>query len=97
LLHFYTRLIHWRADHPVLVHGDMQLLAAHPQVLAYARRMDGQCVLCVFNFSDTPADWPLPADHAGTRELSGSGLAGATLAEGVVALRPWGGFFGLAT
>ena len=96
LLHFYTGLIHWRAKHTVLIHGDMQLLAAHPQVLAYERRMDGQCVLCVFNFSDAPVDWPLPTDHASTRELSDSGLAGAMLTEGVVALQPWGGFFGLS-
>ena len=97
LLHFYTGLIHWRAKHTVLIHCDMQLLAAHPQVLAYERRMDGQCVLCVFNFSDAGVDWPLPAEFASARELGGSGLTGATLTQTSVALQPWGGFFGLAT
>ena len=96
LLNFYTGLIHWRAQHPVLVHGAMRLLPLHPQVLAYERSHAGQCVLCVFNFSDTAVDWPLPPAHYGTQSLEGSGLQGALLIEGYVALQPWGGYFGLA-
>jgi len=96
LLNFYTGLIHWRAQHPVLVHGAMRLLPLHPQVLAYERSHVGQCVLCVFNFSDTAVDWPLPPAHYGTQSLEGSGLQGALLIEGYVALQPWGGYFGLA-
>ena len=96
LLNFYTGLIQWRAQHPVLVHGDMRLLPLHPQVLAFERNHAGQCVLCVFNFSDTAVDWPLPPDHYGTQALPGSGVEGALLIEGYVALQPWGGYFGLA-
>jgi alpha-glucosidase len=96
LLSFYTGLIHWRAQHPVLVQGDMQLLPLHPQVLAFERSHAGQCVLCVFNFSDVAVDWPLPPAHYGTQALEGSGLQGALLIEGYVALQPWGGYFGLA-
>jgi alpha-glucosidase len=96
LLNFYAGLIHWRAQHPALVHGDMRLLSLHPQVLAFERSHDGHCVLCVFNFSETAVDWPLPIDHYGTRTLEGSGLDGALLIEGYVALQPWGGYFGLA-
>ena len=96
LLNFYKGLIHWRAQHPVLVHGAMRLLPLHPQVLAYERSHVGQCVLCVFNFSDTAVDWPLPPAHYGTQSLEGSGLQGALLIEGYVALQPWGGYFGLA-
>ena len=96
LLHFYTGLIRWRAQHPVLVHGAMRLLPLHPQVLAFERSHAGQCVLCVFNFSDTAVDWPLPPAHYGTQSLEGSGLQGALLIEGYVALQPWGGYFGLA-
>ena len=96
LLNFYTGLIHWRAQHPVLVHGAMRLLPLHPQVLAYERSHAGQCVLCVFNFSDTAVDWPLPPEHYGTQALEGSGVEGALLIEGCVALQPWGGYFGLA-
>ena len=96
LLNFYTGLIHWRAQHPVLVQGDMQLLPLHPQVLAFERSLAGQCVLCVFNFSDAAVDWPLPPAHYGTHALEGSGLQGALLIEGYVALQPWGGYFGLA-
>ncbi len=96
LLNFYTGLIRWRAQHPVLVQGDMQLLPLHPQVLAFERSHAGQCVLCVFNFSDAAVDWPLPPAHYGTQALEGSGLQGALLIEGYVALQPWGGYFGLA-
>ena len=96
LLNFYTGLIQWRAQHPVLVHGDMRLLPLHPQVLAFERNHAGQCVLCVFNFSDTAVDWPLPPEHYGTQALPGSGVEGALLIEGYVALQPWGGYFGLA-
>ena len=96
LLNFYTGLIRWRAQHPVLVQGDMQLLPLHPQVLAFERSHAGQCVLCVFNFSDTAVDWPLPPAHFGNQALEGSGLQGALLIEGYVALQPWGGYFGLA-
>ena len=96
LLNFYTVLIHWRAQHPVLVHGAMRLLPLHPQVLAFERSHAGQCVLCVFNFSDVAVDWPLPPGHYGTQALQGSGLDGALLIEGYVALQPWGGYFGLA-
>ena len=96
LLNFYTGLIHWRAQHPVLVHGDMRLLPLHPQVLAFERSQAGQCVLCVFNFSDAPVDWPLPPEHYGTQALPGSGVEGALLIEGYVALQPWGAYFGLA-
>ena len=96
LLNFYTGLIHWRAQHQVLVHGDMRLLPLHPQVLAFERSQAGQCVLCVFNFSDAPVDWPLPPEHYGTQALPGSGVEGALLIEGYVALQPWGAYFGLA-
>jgi len=96
LLNFYIVLIRWRAQHPVLVHGAMRLLPLHPQVLAFERSHAGECVLCVFNFSDAAVDWPLPPGHYGTQALQGSGLDGALLIEGYVALQPWGGYFGLA-
>ena len=96
LLNFYTVLIRWRAQHPALVHGAMRLLPLHPQVLAFERSHAGECVLCVFNFSDVAVDWPLPPGHYGTQALQGSGLDGALLIEGYVALQPWGGYFGLA-
>ncbi len=96
LLNFYIVLIRWRAQHPVLVHGAMRLLPLHPQVLAFERSHAGECVLCVFNFSDVAVDWPLPPGHYGSQALQGSGLDGALLIEGYVALQPWGGYFGLA-
>ena len=65
-------------------------------MLAFGRSQAGQCVLCVFNFSDSARDWPLPPEHYGTQALTGSGVKGALLIEGYVALQPWGAYFGLA-
>ena len=96
MLNFYTSLIRWRAQHPALVHGAMRLLPLHPQVLAFERSHAGECVLCVFNFSDAAVDWPLPPAHYGTQALAGSGLDGALLIDGYVAMQSWGGYFGLA-
>jgi alpha-glucosidase len=93
LLHFYRHLLHWRKAQPALLHGDMQLLAADAQVFAFVRTTDAQRLLCVFNFSDKPASYALPAYCKGAQVLANSGLGGATLNAGAVELAPWGGLF----
>ena len=93
LLAFYTRLLQWRRGLPALVKGDMRLLPAHAQVLAFVREFDGQRVLCVFNFSDEAVNWRLPADSATAQPLAGSPLEGAQLSAGELQLQPWGGMF----
>jgi alpha-glucosidase len=93
LLQFYRHLLHWRKTQPAILHGDMQLLAAHPQVFAFLRVTDAQRVLCVFNFSDQPATYALPTDCKVAQVLSDSGLMGATLTGASVDLAPWGGLF----
>ena len=77
LLNFYTQFLHWRKTQPVLVHGSQKLLEAHPQVLAFEREHEGQRLLCAFNFSDTVADWAMPAGCRTATELQGSGLSAA--------------------
>jgi alpha-glucosidase len=91
LLHFYTRLLHWRRQHPALVRGDMTLLPGHPQVLAYVRSDGGTKLLCALNFSNAVAEWAPPAGLALAVDMAGSGLAGAARHGAGWRFEPWGG------
>ena len=93
LLHYFIRLLHWRAAQTALVHGRMTLQPVTEQVLAFERADDQQRILCVFNFSDTPAQWPLPSGWVTACALEGSGLTGARVVGGTVHCEPWGGLF----
>jgi alpha-glucosidase len=91
LLHFYTRLLHWRRQHPALVRGDMTLLPSHPQVLAYVRSDGGTKLLCALNLSNAAAEWIPPVGVALGIDVTGSGLAGAARHGGGLRFEPWGG------
>ena len=91
LLAFFTRLLHWRREQPALIHGTLDLLPGHPQVLAFVREDGPQRLLCAFNFSDRPATLPLPAGWTGATSLAGSGLTGARVDGGTLHFEPWGG------
>ena len=93
LLHYFIRLLHWRAAQTALVHGRMTLQPVTEQVLAFERADDQQRILCVFNFSDTSAQWPLPSGWVTACALEGSGLTGARVVGGTVHCEPWGGLF----
>jgi alpha-glucosidase len=98
LLHHYRRLLAWRRGHPALLHGDMQLLPPHPQVLAYERQQGNESRLCAFNLADTAATLVLPAGWAVTTVLDDSGAEGAAVAGhggGEVHFQPWGVLFAL--
>ena len=93
LLSFFTQLLHWRRQQPALVHGELELLAVHPQLLALVRHEGTQRLLCLFNFSEQPASLPLPTEWTAARVLEGSGLGGAQRDESAVTFQPWGGLF----
>jgi alpha-glucosidase len=93
LLRFFTQLLHWRRQQVALREGRLQLLPVHDQLLAFERDHERQALLCVFNFSDRPAQLPLPAHWVDARMLEGSGLTGAHVADGTVHCAPWGGLF----
>jgi alpha-glucosidase len=93
LLHFYRRLLNWRKTQPALVQGELTLLAPHAQVLAFVRSQGTDKVLCVFSFSDSTAQWAIPADLKVGKVLTESGLTGAGVEGAVVLLQPWGGLF----
>ena len=93
LLHFYRQLLRWRKTRPSLVSGTLEVLEAHPQVLAYVRRFEGETTLCVFNFSPEAAQWTVPAEFASLSLVDGSGLAPVHLQANLLALPAWGGAF----
>ncbi len=93
LLQFYRQLLTWRKSQAALIHGELQLLAPHDQVLAYVRACAGQKILCLFNMSSSAAQWALPAGISVQAELTQSGLQGATLNKATVSMSPWAGVF----
>jgi len=65
--HFYRAMLTWRKQHLGLLRGDIALLPAHDQVLAFQRdtgATEGPCWLCAFNLSEQPASYALPAGLA---------------------------------
>ena len=93
MLSFFTRLLHWRRDQVALRDGRMALLAPDTQVLAFVREHPQQSLLCVFNFSDRPAQLALPEAWDSATLLAGSGLEGARIDGRTVQCEPFGGLF----
>ncbi len=86
LLQFYRALLRWRKAQSALVHGTMELLPAHGQVLALVRRVEGQTLLCVFNVSASVVPWDLPAPWAQARSVPGPQSAAQPWSG---SLQPW--------
>ena len=93
LLHHYRHLLHWRRGQPALIHGEMQLLPRHEQVLAFVRGHGEQRVLCAFNLSDRAATLALPVGLPAAMVIDGSGLRGAHVQGAQITFEPWGGVF----
>lgn len=91
MLNFYTRLLHWRRKHSALVKGEMKLLPLQGNVLAYVRAHDSQNLLCVFNFSQEPLVWELPAVWVAADVVQDSPVRGGEIVNGNIQLQPWGG------
>jgi alpha-glucosidase len=93
LLNHYRHLLHWRKSRPALIHGEIELLNEHPQVLAYVRRLADDRVVCAFNLSDRPCAFELPSDLEGARVLEDSGVRGAVLRRATVQFDAYGVLF----
>ncbi|RUU31728.1 alpha-glucosidase family protein [Mesorhizobium sp. M6A.T.Ce.TU.016.01.1.1] len=91
----YRAMLALRKQHVALVQGSIRFLDAEGDVLAFIREGGGEKLLCVFNFADEPADWPLPqdADVAETVDLGGTD---AVLQDKMLSLPPLGCFLGRA-
>lgn len=70
----YRSALAFRRGHPALITGSIEFLDAEGDVLSFLRRTGGETLLCVFNFADVPAHWPLPPElrHVDTAGLAGS-------------------------
>ncbi len=94
LLHHYRGLLRWRRSQPALIHGSLELLPGHPQVLAYARAHDDDRVLCAFNLSEDKATLELPSGLRVAQRLDDSGVRGVETAGGSrLTFEPWGACF----
>lgn len=91
----YRAMLALRKQHVALVQGSIRFLDAEGDVLAFIREGGGEKLLCVFNFADEPANWPLPqdADVAETVDLGGTD---ADLQDKMLSLPPLGCFLGRA-
>lgn len=76
LLAYTRRLLGLRNAHPALRHGDMRVLAAQGDLLAFERSEGDERLLCVFNLGEGRCDWtPAAPDRwrpiATTGEIAG--------------------------
>lgn len=95
LLTFYQNLLHWRRSQSALIQGELTLLPAHSQILAYVRSDNSQRIICLFNMSETTATWSMPENYSLNNILHESGLSGASVTGRQVHFEPWGGLLGL--
>ncbi len=96
-LHGFRRLLAWRRSQALLIHGDIEFLAATQSVLAF-RRFDAHSALVVaFNLSAEFASVALPGLTVG-RTISGHGLPEGRMAGASLELPGHGvAFYELAT
>jgi alpha-glucosidase len=87
----YRRALAFRREHPALVGGAIAFLDATDDILALTRTLDGETLLCVFNFSPQPAAWPLPAEIGAMLPLDAPG--NGQIGEGEIALPGLGFIF----
>ncbi|TIO07751.1 MAG: DUF3459 domain-containing protein [Mesorhizobium sp.] len=90
----YRAMLALRKRHPALVRGSIHFLDAEGDVLAFIRDGGDEKLLCVFNFADDPAIWPLPQD-IGVAETIDLGAGGA-LQDDALSLPPLSCFLGRA-
>jgi alpha-glucosidase len=84
-LHGFRRLLAWRREHPLLITGDIEFLAATDSVLAFRRFDTTDSMLVAFNLSHAPATLSLPGLNIG-RLLGGHGLPEGSIASATLSL-----------
>lgn len=63
VFHYYKRLIQLRKEHKIIVYGTYELLLPeHEQLFVYKRKLEGQQLLCVCNFSKEQLTYELPQE-----------------------------------
>lgn len=92
VLNFTRHTIAARRDLPAMISGDIEIVEANEQVLAFKRVHPAQSLLCVFNLSAEPATHKLPAQSSISPFEFGPG--GWGFGGGGLSLKPWGVFIG---
>ncbi|MER9603798.1 alpha-glucosidase family protein [Mesorhizobium sp. M0243] len=90
VLKSYRTTLALRGEHEALVSGSIRFLDAEGDVLAFIREGGGERLLCVFNFAEGPASWPLPGDIGAVVQLDGN----AAVVETELLLPALGAFVG---
>lgn len=62
LLNTWRRLLYWRQKQPALQAGNFCWRESDEKIVAFVREYAEQSLLCLFNLSDRPATYKLPAD-----------------------------------
>ena len=88
LLALYRRLLALRRAHPALAIGDITLLDAEGDVLAYERRFSGERLLIALNLGDTSQELVLPAWAHDARSLVSTVKADHPAAGELMVLHP---------
>ncbi|WP_109576821.1 alpha-glucosidase family protein [Aminobacter sp. AP02] len=87
----YRSVFAARGTLSALIHGSIALLEAKGDVLAFVREAGDERLLCIFNFADKAASWPVPARLGGAEPFAFPGAAG-DLEVGRITLAPLGYF-----
>lgn len=93
VLQHYRAVLSLRRAHPALVTGSILLLEAQGDVLAFIREGGGERLLCVFNFADKTAIWPMPKQLGPVEAIDYAGY-GASVRDGSLLLPPLRSFIG---
>jgi alpha-glucosidase len=84
-LHGFRRLLTWRRQQPLLLHGDIEFLSATDSVLVFKRFDESGALLAAFNLSPEPASVSMPEISVG-RVIGGHGLPEGALANAILQL-----------
>ncbi|MBT5540153.1 MAG: alpha-glucosidase, partial [Alphaproteobacteria bacterium] len=87
----YQRFLKWRKNHPALQHGDITLIDAPKDILAFVRGCEEEKMLIVFNTSEKDASFSL-SNFPTMTPLEGTGF-NTEIVDGYVKLPPFGAFF----
>jgi len=88
----FRRFLAWRRQHPALRWGAVRMLEGPEPVLAFERRLDGECVRAYFNTAAQALAAPVELPAA-PRVLDGHGLVAGTLDGSTLRLPPYGALF----
>ncbi len=72
----YRAVLEARRTLPALIHGSISLLDTEGDLLAFVREAGDERLLCVFNFAEKTASWPVPARLGGVSPLQFPGALG---------------------